>query len=408
MKAWPALAVVVVESILLFGHWFVYTTWVAFHGSLPPSDTPWLRMLAVLLAFSFVTASLLSFRFSNLPLRIFYKIASLWLGFLNFLFWASWLTWLVWLVVRYSDLVAEPDAARPWIVGVLFGLAILAGIYGILNARLIRVRKISVNLAGLPANWAGRKAVMLSDLHLGNINGAGFCRRVAAMATRFNPDIVFLPGDLFDGAKADLDRLTAPLKQLSPPYGIFYSTGNHEEFTSSTHYLGAVTRGGLRNLSNECVDVDGLQIAGVSWGESTYPIRLKSALDAMSIDRGRASILLNHSPSRLPMVERAGFGLQLSGHTHGGQLSPFTWLTRRIFGQFTYGLHSFGSLQVYTSTGVGTWGPPMRVGTHSEIVVFTFQPLQPLNRPVAELGITTHETLREPAPLSRASAHPRP
>jgi predicted MPP superfamily phosphohydrolase len=85
------------------------------------------------------------------------------------------------------------------------------------------------------------------------------------------------------------------------------------------------------------------------------------------------SILLNHVPSRLPIVERAGISLQLSGHTHGGQFAPFNWLTRRIFGKFTHGLHRFGALQVYTSTGAGTWGPPMRVGPAPEIVLLTFQ-----------------------------------
>ena len=373
MKAWPTLGITIVASILLAGHFFVYRTWIAFHGGLPPADSGWLRAVVLALAFSFVAASLLSFRHSNPPVRIFYKIASLWLGFLNFFFWASCLTWLAWLVVRFSGMVSHPAAARPWIVGTLFSLAIVVSIYGAINARLIRIHHFTVKLPGLPEQWRGRSAVLLSDLHLGNINGAGFCRRVAAMTACFKPDIVFLPGDLFDGTKGDLDRLTKPLDQLAPPFGIFYSTGNHEEFTTSTHYVGAVRRRGLRNLDNECADVDGLQIAGVTWSESAYPIRMKSALDAMKLDRSRASILLNHSPSRLALVERSGFNLQLSGHTHGGQIAPFTWLTRRIFGEFTHGLHKFGALQVYTSSGVGTWGPPMRVGTHPEIVVLRFE-----------------------------------
>lgn len=373
MKAWPILGIIIVESILFAGHLFVYRTWIAFHGWIPPGDSTRLFALTLALGFTFILASLLSFRFSNGPVRIFYKLASLWLGFLNFFFWASCLAWLVWLGVRFSGLVRNPAAARPWIAVVLFSLAILVGIYGSVNARLIRIRRIGVKLPGLPEQWRGRSAVLISDLHLGNVNGAGFCRRVAGMVGRFNPDIVFLPGDLFDGTKGDLDRLTKPLEQLAPPFGIFYSTGNHEEFTDSTHYVGAVGRRGMRNLENECVEVEGLQIAGVTWGESNLPIRLKSALDAMNIERGRASILLNHAPSRLQLVERAGFSLQLSGHTHGGQIPPFTWLTRRIFGDFTYGLHNFGALQVYTSFGVGTWGPPMRVGTHPEIVVLRFE-----------------------------------
>lgn len=373
LKAWPALGIIVVELILLVGHWFVYRTWIAFHGSVPPADSAGLRAFVLALAFSFMAAALLSFRFSNFLVRIFYKIASLWLGFLNFFFCAACLAWLVWAVVRFSGLTGHPAAARPWIAVALFSLAIVISIYGAVNARVIRVRHIHVKLPGLPPQWRGRRAVLISDLHLGNINGAGYCRRVAAMAARFRPDIVFLPGDLFDGTKGDLDRLTEPLDRLAPRFGIFYSTGNHEEFTTSSHYLAAVKRRGLRYLNNELVDVDGLQIAGVTWGESTYPIRMKSALDAMKVDRGRASILLNHSPSRLPLVERAGFNLQLSGHTHGGQVAPFTWFTRQAFGEFTRGLHKFGALQVYTSTGVGTWGPPMRVGTQSEIVVMKFE-----------------------------------
>jgi predicted MPP superfamily phosphohydrolase len=372
LKAWPTLAVVIVESILLGGHLFVYRTWIAFRGGLSPADSDWLRVLALALAFSFVVAALLSFRFSNAPVRILYKFAALWMGFFNFFFWASCFTWLAWLVVRVSGLATDPAAVCHWISISLFSLAILTGIYGLINARVIRVRELRITLPGLPEQWRGRTAVLLSDLHLGNVNGARFCRRVAGLAARFKPDIVFLPGDLFDGTKAELDCLTQPLEQLTPRLGIFYSTGNHEEFTSSSRYIGAVKRRGLRNLENECVDVDGLQVAGIAWGESIYPNRMKSALDAMKIDRGRASILLNHSPSRLPLVERAGFTLQLSGHTHGGQMAPFTWITRRIFGEFTHGLHTFGTLQVYTSTGAGTWGPPMRVGADPEIVVLRF------------------------------------
>jgi hypothetical protein len=112
---------------------------------------------------------------------------------------------------------------------------------------------------------------------------------------------------------------------------------------------------------------------GVSDGDSGYPIRLRATLESLHLVPGQASILLNHVPSRLSIVEQAGISLQLSGHTHGGQLFPFTWFTRYAFGRFIYGLQRFGSLQVYTSSGAGTWGPPMRVGTHSEIALLTFE-----------------------------------
>ena len=253
-----------------------------------------------------------------------------------------------------------------------FSLGLLAGIYGLLNARWVRIRRITVKLPGLNQPWRGRTALLLSDLHLGNVIGSRFSRRMANLATKLNPDIVFIPGDLFDGVKADPDQLIAPFRQISPPFGVFYSSGNHDEFGDEARFEAALTRAGIRVLNNEKVTVDGFQILGVPYRDSTSPIRLRATLEGLRLDPSQASILLNHMPSRLPIVEHAGVGLQLSGHTHGGQLFPFNWLTRRVFGKFTYGLQRFGSLQVYTSSGAGTWGPPMRVGTHPEIVLITF------------------------------------
>jgi predicted MPP superfamily phosphohydrolase len=372
LKAWPVLGICIIEIILLLAHLFLFHTWMSFWGH--PSQTAVLamRMALLALAFSFIAAALASFRFHNTLVVYLYKIAVLWLGFLNYFFWAAclcWFTWYAWLAVGLS---ASPEAARPLIADVLFATALMTGTYGLLNARAIRIRRIAVALPGLPQSWRGRKAVMMSDLHLGNVNGAGFARRMVALASELKPDIVFIPGDVFDGTSADLDRLIAPFKKLAPPFGTYFSTGNHEEFSSPEHYVGAVERAGVRNLHNEMVTVDGLHIAGVMFGDSTSPIRLKAVLDAMRLNPAEANILLNHMPSRLPVVERAGVSLQLSGHTHGGQLAPFNWMTRRIFGRFTHGLHRFGELQVYTSTGAGTWGPPMRVGTEPEIVLLTF------------------------------------
>lgn len=373
MKAWPALAIVVIQALLVLAHWFIYSTLIAFWPGLSPAAVFDLRAALLVLAFSFAPATLLAFRFSNIIVRIFYNIAATWLGFLNYFFWAAILVRLTWLALRLSHSPATVAATRPFLLGAFFFPAALAGIYGLINARIIRLRRIVIYLPNLPESWRGRRAVLLSDLHLGPINGERFCRRVVTLAARFRPDIVFLPGDLFDGTIGDLDRLIAPFRALSAPLGIYFSTGNHEEFHLTAQYLEAITRAGMRVLANEQVIVDGMRIAGVFYRDSTYPIRMKTIVDGMRLDRTEPAILLNHAPTRLPIVELAGFSLQLSGHTHGGQLLPFTWLTQRIFGPFTSGLHRFGALQVYTSTGAGTWGPPMRVGTGSEIVCFTFE-----------------------------------
>jgi hypothetical protein len=373
LKAWPVLGIFLIEIIMLLAHWFLFHTWIAFWDA-PGADTALaLQIVLLVLAFSFVAAALLSFRFSNPLVVVMSRLSSVWLGFLNYFFWAaclSWLAWYAWLLLGQS---ANPAAARPWIAGCLWVVALLAGVYGLINARQIRVRRIGVTLPGLPPSWRGRKAVLMSDLHLGNINGARFGRRLVALAAGLEPDIVFVPGDMFDGTMADLDKLAAPFKELTPRFGVYFSTGNHEEFAGKEHYLEAAARAGMRVLNNERVTVDGLHIAGVPNGEAHNPIRLRATLERLRLNPDEASILLNHMPSRLPIVEGAGISLQLSGHTHVGQLFPFNWLTRRVFGKFTYGLQRFGALQVYTSSGAGTWGPPMRVGTYPEIVLLEFE-----------------------------------
>ncbi len=368
MKAWPVLAISIIQAILLLVHWFVFSTWIAFCPGLGPSALVGLRVSMLVLAFSFVAASLLAFRFSNVVVSFVYWLAAVWLGFLNFFFWTSFLCWIVWFALRLAHV---PGSSRPLVAGVLYGVAALTGVYGLINARILRIRKFTGTLPNLPLSWRGRRAVVVSDLHLGSINGVGFCRRVAAKVSSLQPDIVFLPGDLYDGTRADVDRVIAPLRQLAPPLGLYFSTGNHEEFTDPAHYIEAIGRAGVHVLRDELVNVNGLQVAGVDYHSSSSPLRMKAALDGMKLDRTRPSILLNHAPTRLPTVEQAGFSLQLSGHTHGGQFLPYTWITKSIYGLFTIGLHRFGALQVYTSAGAGAWGPPMRVGTQPEVVLIT-------------------------------------
>lgn len=368
MKAWPVVGIALMQVFLLAGHWFIYHTWIVFWRPLGPQSALALRAVLFVLAFSFITAALLGFHLANRPVTLLYRIAAVWLGFLNYFFWAACLCWLASFVLALFGRAAN----RPLLAASFFGLAVATGLYGLVNARFIRVRRIFIRLRGLPASWRGRTALVVSDMHLGHINGSSFCRRIVALATSLKPEIIFLPGDIFDGAKTDAAALAEPFRNLAPPLGSYFSTGNHDEFGNAAYYGEVLTRVGIRVLANEKVTVDGLNIVGVSDGDSSYPIRLRATLENLRPAPGQASILLHHVPSRLPIVEQAGISLQLSGHTHNGQLFPFTWFTRYAFGRFIYGLQRFGSLQVYTSCGAGTWGPPMRVGSHPEIALLTF------------------------------------
>lgn len=369
MRAWPLVGITVIQALLFAAHWFLFSTWIAFHPALSAAAALELRGVLAVLAMSFIVAALLSFRFSNWLVASIYKAAAVWLGLLNFFFLAACLC-------RLSDFALRElhiHVNRPPLCDSFFALGVLTAIYGIFNARHIRLRHVTITLGNLPDAWRGRTALLMSDLHLGHVNGQQFSSKIAALAARLQPEIVFIAGDIFDGSKADPVKLIAPFKTLTPPFGIYFATGNHDEFGNIAHCKSALQKAGIRVLTNEKILVDGLQIVGVDYGDSTYPLRLRILLENLALDPGTASILLNHVPNRLPIVERAGVGLQLSGHTHGGQIFPFTWFTRRAFGKFTYGLQQFGALQVYTSSGAGTWGPPMRVGTRPEAVLLHFQ-----------------------------------
>jgi uncharacterized protein len=364
-----AVFVAVIQSILFLAHWFVYETWAGFWGVADPSGISMVQAALALLSVSFVAASLLAFRYSHLVVRLVYRTAAVWLGVLNFCFLAACCCWIVYAVARLSRL----HWGRPAIAGTLFGVAILASVYGIINGSWIRVKRITVKLPHAPQSWRGRVAALVTDTHLGHVRAYGFMRRIVTLLQRLGPDVVFITGDLYDGTKADLDRLVAPWKELSAPFGAYFVTGNHEEFSDPAKYLHAVKRSGVCVLNNEKMTIDGLQIIGVHYRDAGNPERFRSILQRAALDPGRASILLAHAPHGLPIAEAEGISLQLSGHTHGGQLFPFTWIASRLYGQYTYGLKQFGSMTVYTSSGAGTWGPPMRIGTQSEIVLIRFE-----------------------------------
>jgi hypothetical protein len=374
LRAGAVFGVAFLQVILVSGHWFIYHTLVSFWPPflpMTPVGLEYLRGALLVLSISFIIAAVLGYRYSNILVSLIYKIAAVWLGILNFLFWAACLCWIAAFLLG----IATPGAdvtARPWIGTVLFGAALLVSLYGFINAQRIRVHRTPVNLPNLPPAWRGRTALLVTDLHLGNINQSGFSKRIADIARRLDPSIIFLAGDLFDGSKADPELLASPLFDLAPPFGRYFCGGNHEDFGDAAGFTTALTRGGIHVLHNERVLVDDLQVIGVSYADSSYPAHLRAFLESLHLDSGPASVLLNHVPHRLPIVEQTGVSLQLSGHTHGGQIFPFTLFARWAYGEFTYGLQRFGKLQVLTSSGAGTWGPPMRVGSDAEVVLITF------------------------------------
>jgi len=362
------LVVSFVQGIIFLGHAFVYATWRAFlpassHRAISP-----LGAVFAVLSVTFVTASLLAWRSSHEVVRLYYTGSAVWLGFLNFFFLAACGCWPALVLVRLTGL----NWSRPAIGILFFAAGSLAGVYGLFNASLTRVRRITVQLGKLPASWRGRVVALVTDMHLGHVRGVGFSRRIMAMVTDLAPDVVLIGGDMFDGTAANLSALAQPWSQLAAPWGTYFVGGNHEEFAGLQKCLEAVRSAGIRVLDNEKIELDGLQLVGAHYRESSDPQQLRAILRRADLDRARASVLLAHAPNQLTVAEEAAISLQLSGHTHGGQFFPFTRIVSRIYGRFVYGLNRLETMQVYTSYGAGTWGPPMRVGTSPEIVLIEF------------------------------------
>ncbi len=249
----------------------------------------------------------------------------------------------------------------------------LAGTYGLFNANWTRITRTTVRLSNLPEAWRGRTAALISDVHLGHVRNGSFLRRMVAKILQEEPDAIFIAGDLYDGTAIDAARAAEPLNKLTAPHGVYFVAGNHEQFGDDSKYLNAIAAAGVRVLRNEKIEVDGLQIVGVPHRDATRDTHFASTLDAIRVDRDRASILLTHAPDHPAVAEAAGVSLQLSGHTHVGQFIPWSWIARRIYRQFVYGLSRIGNMQVFTSSGAGTWGPPLRLGSNPEIVMLKFE-----------------------------------
>ena len=361
--------IAVIQSVLCLTHLLLYETWTFSPAGSATSGALWIKLALGFLSMSFVAASLLAFRYTNAVLRAFYRIAAVWVGMLSFLFLAAVFSWIIFGITQLAGL----DVNFHRTVELLYGAAVVTGLYGVFNASWTRITRATVRLANLPAAWRGRRAALISDVHLGHVRNGGFLRRMVAKILKEEPDAIFIAGDLYDGTAIDTRQAAEPLSELVAPHGVYFVAGNHEQFGDDGKYLHAIAANGVRVLSNEKVEVDGLQIVGVPYRNAARDGHFASVLNSIRLDRDRASILLTHAPDHPEIAEAAGVSLQLSGHTHLGQFIPWSWMARRIYRQFVYGLSRIGKMQVFTSSGAGTWGPPLRLGSNPEIVVLEFE-----------------------------------
>lgn len=367
-------------TILAASHYYVWVRLIR-AAHLPP---PWgsaATWLLVLMGVALILGMPATF---FLPRRLATPVAWVsytWMGLLFFLFLLALATDAVRLMIEVTQRAAQLgllDADRRVLMQrVLAGIIAVGtigfGVAGLSEGlRRVRVKRIRIALRRVRPSRVGYTIVQLSDVHIGPTIGREFLEDIVARTNALKPDLIVITGDLVDGSVEHLKDAVLPLADLRATDGVYFVTGNHEYFSGVDEWLAYLTKLGIRVLRNERVSIggaDGFDLAGVDdWTAARYGnghgADLSRALAGR--DRNRGLILLAHQPKQVFEAAEADVDLQLSGHTHGGQMFPFGYLVK-LQQPYVGGFHMHQGTALYVSRGTGYWGPPMRVGAPAEI-----------------------------------------
>lgn len=353
-------------SLIGLGNFVVYRSFITIFDITILKWVNLVRTFFIVGSFSFVVMMMITQVWYSKISSFFYEVSSVWLGTIYFLFLGT----IIFLI--FCELI--PIFHLPGIFVKIMGIILLlsglgVSIYGVIHSYNLKITEYSVKINNLPEEWNNKKIVMFSDTHFGNIRNLKFGESLVEKINEQNPDLVLIAGDYYDGPHVNDSEIANLMSGVKSKKGIIFSPGNHEEYGDSRKFSKSLANAGVIVLSNEIMVVDGLQIIGVDYITGSNKDSLSSVLNSMNLSENTTKILIKHVPNNLSAVFSKNFDLVVSGHVHQGQVWPGPWITRMVFKEFSYGLNYFGKTAVVTSSGAGTWGPPQRVGTNSEIVV---------------------------------------
>ncbi len=373
------IALAVVTSLLSSIHYYLWARLVRDPALPPPWSSAGTWALGLLAAGGLAGLVLTRVAPRAVSTPVMWVVYS-WIGVMFYLLLLFALSDLALLVAAAARWLAGPgpagvDAERRVVLsrvvaGAVSAVALGLGGYGMASALgRTAIARVRVPLARLPAGTKPYTLVQITDIHVGPTIGEGFVRAIVEEVNALDPDCVVITGDLVDGSVAELGPLAEPLRDIKARDGVFFVTGNHEYYSGVEEWLVFLGGLGIRVLRNERVPVGPIDLAGVDdWSARSYGkghgADIPRALEGR--DPARPVVLLAHQPQAIHEAEAHGVDLQVSGHTHGGQLYPWKYAVQLIT-PYVAGLYRHKTAALYVSRGTGYWGPPMRVGAPAEI-----------------------------------------
>jgi predicted MPP superfamily phosphohydrolase len=363
-KLYFVIFIVIALSVYGAMHWFVYQR-IASGLALASGQRLFLKIFMLAGAMSFVLGEFLSRQKPDYFLRF---AGSVWLGIIAIA--------LAFMLLEALFSLLFPGSRHSLVIAALAIISLVSGLSIFNVQRYPKVSQIKVPVRNLPAELAGFTIVQLSDLHLGNLTSLKRLDWIVKKVNDLRPDLICVTGDVLDGDICQSEDYCRLLRELKAKHGVLAVTGNHEFYAGIKKFLRLAELSNWRVLRNQSLLIDGkLVVIGLDddAGKSfKFPgPDLSGALSSATADVPK--ILLYHRPDGFAKAVGQGIDLQLSGHTHAGQIPPMDLLVWLIY-KYPSGLYRLGQAHIYTSSGTGTWGPPMRFLSRSEIVKLVLAP----------------------------------